>query len=108
MSCSFDACNKEGRWQPVLELRVRKKDPPTKARLVKLGYCDGHKQVMTIDDVLSDEGFTKISKFMRERGKQPPSKRNITLVFEELSDTEVMKLIPEIEKAKPDDDWLPF
>jgi hypothetical protein len=108
MGCSFESCENLCRWRPVLELRVRKKDQPTKAKLTQIAYCEDHKKTLTIDDVLSDEGHTKIAKFMREHGKPAPVKRNITLTFEELTESEVEKLTPVIKKAKPDDDWLPF
>jgi hypothetical protein len=108
MPCSFASCEGECRWRPALELRVRKNDKPTKARLTQIAYCDDHKKVLTIDDVLSDEGYKKIAKFLKERGRPVPVKRNITLAFEELTASEAEKLTPVIDKAKPDDDFLPF
>lgn len=89
-------------------LRSRKKGPAVHARFLKLAYCDGHKEVTTLADVLSDEAFVKIAKFMRENGKKMPLHRNTTLIFEPLSPNEQQEMAPDIEASRPDPESLPF
>lgn len=108
MPCSQGSCQKDGVWRPVLHLRSRKGGPSIPARFKDLACCSDHKEVMTVDDVLSDEAFVKISKCMRENGKRLPLHRNVTLSFEALSVEEQRKLAPVIEAAQPDPNDLPF
>jgi hypothetical protein len=108
MPCSQGSCQKDGRWRPALDLRSRKAGPATRLHFTELAVCDGHKEVATVSDFLSDEGFTKIAKFMREMGKKPPIQRNITLAFELLTPEEQAKLNPIIALAQPPEDELAF
>ena len=108
MSCSMDDCSSVGAWHPVLELRSRKNGPITRATMMQLLFCDEHKAAKGLTDFLSNEGFVKIAKFLRENGKENPIQRNTTLTWshaapEEIAETVVQVLI----EPSPDDD-LPF
>ena len=109
MPCSFNNCKGSGRWAPILELRSRKNGAVTCLTFKKLAYCDEHKTTSSLTDFLSDEGFTKIVKHMRENGKVAPVQRNTTLAWKALSENEQQQLSPIVDAAKPPiDETLPF
>jgi hypothetical protein len=60
--------------------------------LVQLGYCDAHKATAVLSDYLSDEGFTKLAKFIREAGKPIPDKSLTTLGWEPISPEDAAEL----------------
>ena len=109
MSCSHPSCQSPNRWRPVLELRSRKSCPVTRARFSTLTYCDGHKKVSALSDLLSSEGFDRIVKFLRENGKPAPVRRHTTLTWELLTEEELSTLA---ETPRPEtslaDEALPF
>ena len=108
MPCSNENCTHEARWRPVLEMRSAKKGPITTVKLSQLVYCEDHKATSTLATFLSNEGFTKIAKFMRENGKKAPAQRNTTLTWEELS-PELLETLTPLTLAEPDpDDDLAF
>ena len=92
MPCSHDDCQQEPAWRPAFDLRSSRSDVPTRLHFNHLGYCSDHKEALQIDTFLSDEGHTKISKFMRESGKRAPDAALTTLVWEPLSPADVTKL----------------
>ena len=93
----------------MLELRSAKKGPVTLLRFSQLVFCDEHKASSSLESFLSDEGFVKISKYMRENGKIAPVQRCTTLTWKMLSEAELTQLAPAVEAAKPpEDDSLPF
>lgn len=86
MKCYKTDCEKDGTFKTVLELRSKKNGPVTKLRFRTVLFCEDHSKSIGILDVLSDEGFVKISKFMRENGKPAPVQRCITLSFESVTE----------------------
>jgi hypothetical protein len=109
MVCSFTCCKGSGCWTPILELRSRKNGNITCLTFKTLAYCNEHKKTSVLADFLSDEGFVKIVKHMRENGKVAPVQRCTTLTWKMLSETELAQLAPAVEAAKPpEDDSLPF
>lgn len=109
MACSFNNCNGSGSWTPILELRSRKNGAVTCLTFKKLAYCNEHKTTSSLADFLSDEGFTKIVKHMRENGKIAPVQRCTTLTWKNLTEAEQTQLSPIVEAAKPPiDETLPF
>lgn len=85
MPCSLDRCPNQSRWRPNLELRAKQGVSPSTAEFCNLGVCNEHKSVITLQHVLSDEGFTKLSKFMAEAGKPRPDKQYTTLAWTPIS-----------------------
>ncbi len=92
MRCSHDECSAPPRWRPVLVLRSKKDESPSRASLVQLGYCDVHKRTTQLATFLSEEGFTKLNKFLREAYRPPPDKSLTTLDWEPISTEEASKL----------------
>jgi hypothetical protein len=88
-TCSHDDCEKPARWRPALDLRTRKDARPTRARFEQLAYCDEHHRSLHLDAFLCDEGFTKLTKHVREAGKPVPNKLCTTLAWEPLADDEL-------------------
>jgi hypothetical protein len=89
----------------MLQLRSAKKGPVTLLRFSQLVFCDEHKATSTLESFLSDEGFVKISKYMRENGKKAPAQRNTTLAWEKLSPELLETLTPlTISNPNTDDD----
>lgn len=98
MKCYDEKCPCNGIWMPVLMFRTTPKSKSMKSRMIELGLCEQHKDTYNIDNFLSNEGWTKIEKFLRENGRQN-YKKGLTLLDWELR--------PEVPKYDPDAD-LPF
>ena len=69
MNCHF-GCERDGIWTPLIMCRKTPKSNPLRSRMFELGVCDLHKDKSSIKNFLSDEGWTKIEKFLRENGHQ--------------------------------------
>lgn len=107
MPCSHDACPALPKWRPIIVLRSKSSDPPAMASLVQLGYCDSHKTSTSLATFLGDEGFTKLSKFLREAGRSSPDKSLSTLAWEPISAEEASDLALDQHRtssAPPDED----
>ncbi len=89
MTCSHDDCKEPARWRPALELRARKGSEPRLARFTQLAYCDQHRASLGIETFLSDEGFVKLVKHVREAGLAAPSKQHTTLTWVKLTPEEM-------------------
>lgn len=107
MPCSHVKCGAAPRWQPALDVRSTERGKPTRVWFCHLGYCTVHRDASTVDTFLSDEGFTKIAKFMAEKGKRRPVRKLTTLAWEELGTAERTRLNAAQDKTTPDDS-LPF
>ncbi len=81
--CHTRGCSLPGTARPVLELRPRKDRPGPRLRFGDdVVLCEGHRATATVDTFLSPEGYDKICKHLREAGKRPPARKNITLCWE--------------------------
>ena len=107
MSCYHRNCSKTPKWHPVLILRSRKNSSPFRMKFLQLLFCDSHRESYTLNDLLSDEGFTKISKFLKENGKTAPSQRCTILDWTPIPIDEIPVLTPR-DQPSPSDDDLPF
>lgn len=108
MPCSQDECPSEAHWQPVIETRWRRGEKPERCALLQLGYCDGHKTTSSLATVLSDEGFTKISKFLREAGRPSPDRSLTTLGWNELDPFEAAELAERQHHTQSPEEELAF
>ncbi len=70
MSCARVKCTGQGIWVPVMLLsRTKKDEKPIRASLPEILQCETHKDVSTVADFLSDEGWDKMMRHLRENGK---------------------------------------
>jgi len=77
-----NGCPGTAKWMPVLLTRHRADKKTRAIRFLDIGLCEMHKDFLVLDDILCDEGWTAITKHIREHGFPPP-KRNLTkLSFE--------------------------
>lgn len=67
--CTWKLCEQPGIWLPKLIFRRTKKDEPFGAVLSEKAVCDLHRDHAQLQTYLSDEGWDKISKFLRESGR---------------------------------------
>lgn len=81
--CYLDACPNPGIWQPILNLKSRSDGTPTSLRFKTIRACDEHKSASTVDSFLSDEGFDKLARHMRDAGKSIPQRKLTTLDWEQ-------------------------
>ena len=102
MSCSQDDCPRDPLWQPVLELRPKHGLETSRLTFQHLGYCEEHQASATVDTFLSDEGLVKISKFMRENGKEPPDREKITLAWKPVGEEELEILAEHQDRTESD------
>ena len=79
--CYLAACTETGIWQPILNLKSRSNGSVTPLRFTKIRVCDKHKTASTVDSFLSDEGFDKLARHMRDAGKSVPQHRLTTLAW---------------------------
>lgn len=91
----------------MLELRSRKNGKVTALRFLKLSHCDFHRNSYKLADILSDEAFVKIVKYMRENGKEAPIQQHTTLSWELLTDKE-QEMLTTVVSEQSVDDSLPF
>ena len=74
----MQGCKSPGVWMPILEFRAHPNSPVTEASL-SLPICQHHKEIMTPDDLLSDEGFEQVCKAMNLAGRLRPDREHTTL-----------------------------
>ena len=68
MTCIMEPCVGQGIWRPVLLLKQKDSGKELEAKL-DADFCESHKDISKLDDVLSPEGWDRIQKFLRESGK---------------------------------------
>jgi hypothetical protein len=88
------------RWQPHLELPRGKSIQ--KAVFSKLVYCDDHKRETVIGKLLSDEGYHKLRKHVREHGHTMPAMNRLKLGWT------ILEIQIESQSSPEADDSLPF
>jgi len=76
----------------VLELRSRPRATSRRLFLEQLGYCAEHKRTVTLDTLLSAEGWDKIAKTVREAGKEKIDRPSTTLSWHPLTKRELYSL----------------
>jgi hypothetical protein len=77
--CYLSPCTEPGIWQPILNLKSRSNGTVTALRFAAIRACDKHKTASTVDSFLSDEGFDKLARHLRDAGKSAPQRRLTTL-----------------------------
>lgn len=90
MSCSRPGCEREPTWRPVVEAGT--KTDVVRVHLVHVGFCDTHKEATKLDDLLSSEGFVKIAKYVRERGRRAPASKTARLAWKKVGPEELATL----------------
>ena len=80
--CHMEACPLTGTWQPILRLRPKKDAEPLGIRFRSIRVCDHHRSISTVETFLSDEGFDKLSRHLRDSGRPMPKRRLVTLDWE--------------------------
>ena len=80
--CYLADCTAPGIWQPILNLKSRSNGAITTLRFKTIRVCDEHKTASTVDSFLSDEGYDKLSRNLRDSGKSVPQHRLTTLSWE--------------------------
>lgn len=91
--CSHDDCREPARWQPLLELRSGPRAVPRRLTFLRLGYCDEHRQTLGLGPLLSDEGFAKIARDLREAGREKISRDATTLAWRRLANYDLRRLL---------------
>lgn len=92
MPCSQDQCEKRARWVPVLLLRRKAKDDPTRVKFRRLGYCDDHRASGTAATFLSDEAHARLAKHLRENGLPEPVQKLTSLTWEKATQSDLGRL----------------
>jgi hypothetical protein len=92
MTCSQDDCQEAPLWRPIIETRSRRGETPTRVSLVQLGYCEEHRKTSGLATFLSDEGFTKLNKFLRETGRESPDRSLTSLGWSPITNEEAAEL----------------
>jgi hypothetical protein len=76
-------CTGVGRWRIVLLLfaPMDYKDAPPARGETSLIVCDAHKEVTTVDDILTDESWAKIERSFAAIGRVMPVRERTRLEF---------------------------
>lgn len=81
-NCSVKDCESVALWHPVILVwgvsQSIHKDEPTRVRL-QANICAIHKTRMVIDDLVSEHGFSKISKVFKIFGRGKPDRDTMKL-----------------------------
>lgn len=104
MACSHDACANPPKWRPALDLRSKRNEKPRRLLFLHLAYCDDHRAKLDLSTFLSDEGASRIVKFVREAGFSAPDPKLTTLAWSPLSKKEVAALSPKQQSTTTDDE----
>lgn len=84
-TCSVKDCAGPSAFLPVLGLRSSTTDHEIMAKIPNRPVCNLHRELLTTKDFLSDEGWVKIVRHMKEAGKPAPSKNLVRLAWEEIT-----------------------
>lgn len=80
--CYLATCSSPGTWKPILKLRSRSNGPTAILRFRSISTCEDHRKTSTVDSFLSDEGFDKLTRHLRDAGKSVPIRRLTALDWE--------------------------
>lgn len=86
--CSREKCPGSGLWIPVFLLRKKGADKSLRAKLREISVCEFHKDHSSLNDFLSDEGWNKLEKYLREVGKGQFSRNLTQLAWEPVPGSE--------------------
>lgn len=106
--CYLSDCTAPGIWQPILNLKSRSNGAITTLRFKTIRVCDEHKTASTVDSFLSDEGYDKLSRNLRDAGKSVPQHRLTTLSWEKDPIEEPSAAPPEDPTVVSPEESLPF
>lgn len=84
MQCARESCAAPARWYPVLLLfaprRLFPHAPPARG-ICGVPVCDGHRDTVTLEDLLTDEGWLRIVTGFHAARKAIPDRRDTRLEF---------------------------
>lgn len=108
--CHTRGCDLPGTCRPVLELRPRKDRPGPRVRFRDdVSMCPGHAGAATVETFLSNEGFDKLCKHLREAGKKAPPRKYVVLHWEGgVPEVQAPRTGGEVVEQPGADDDLPF
>jgi hypothetical protein len=78
IGCARADCPNLAVYLPILELRAALEGPAAQMS-VGLGMCPSHKDTLTVDDFVSEEGWQRLTDTFASLGKQPPERVFTTL-----------------------------
>ena len=111
-NCSKPDCEEQGIWRPIIAFQSFRKKPGPKVRFKQIRMCESHKNTISIENLVSDEGWGKLLKHTREAGKETSTRKPTALSWEkvEITDEEtVLRLTPEASRIDPkNEEELPF
>ena len=81
--CYLDPCPNPGIWQPILNRPSRSNGARTTLKFMAIRVCDEHKVSSTVNSFLSNEGFDKLSRHLRDAGKSVPQHKLTTLSWKQ-------------------------
>jgi len=67
--CYLATCSSPGAWKPILKFRSRSNGPATILHFKSISTCEEHRKTSTVDSFLSEEGFDKLARHLRDAGK---------------------------------------
>lgn len=108
MTCSHQQCQNIPEYQPVLETRSRAGGKTTRVYYLELAYCGQHQASYKLENILSDEAFTKLVKFVREKGFPPPERPLTTLGWKKLDEDDLADLEDGQQHTDTGEDELAF
>ena len=106
--CYLDPCTNPGIWQPILNLKTRSNGAITPLRFKTIRVCDEHKKDCTVDSFLSNEGFDKLARHLRDAGKPVPQHRLTSLSWERNPIEEPSTTPKESQPVVSVEETLPF
>ena len=94
--CSRSGCEHEARWYPVMLFYASRKQfpsaPPARA-VAGLAVCDQHRETMTLDHLLTDDGWNRIVLGFRAVGKATPDRAATQLEFIPIDSAEAREFL---------------
>jgi hypothetical protein len=82
--CDEVGCLKTARYIPILLLFAPLGDEPAEAQM-EMGFCTEHKADVKVEDLVTDEGWTKLCEMFKLNGILPPARERTEVKWLEVS-----------------------
>lgn len=87
-TCDRTDCHNQGGWMPVLELRVKGYHGAPVQVAMALRVCEHCRRKLTVDDLLTDDGWLIFCSQLHARGKLMPTRKLTKLTWQRIPDVQ--------------------
>lgn len=85
-NCDRSDCDGQGIWMPVLQLTVKGYRGPPVQIAFSLRICDPCKRTLTVDDLVTDDGWAIFCAQLRAAGRAKPTRKLTKIAWQRIPD----------------------